>query len=125
MTVEKIIVLGDNIIGRANSFVIFDVTYEATILKPVKGNTMSGNVCMVFQHGIFVDISGKMKVLIPAASMIGYSYCSDDNTFQNNDDVIVQDVEIDIEIVLTKYERKQFSCIGKLCSVDVIESESD
>jgi DNA-directed RNA polymerase subunit E'/Rpb7 len=114
IAVNKIIDIGENKIGCANSFVIFDVTYEVEILKPEKGQFMSGKVCMVFQHGIFVDVCGKMKVLIPSSSMIGYKYSSDKNLFQKDDNKILCGIEIDIEIVMTKYEKKQFSCIGKL-----------
>jgi DNA-directed RNA polymerase subunit E'/Rpb7 len=112
--VTKLIDIGENSIGCANSFVIFQVTYEAEILKPEKGQYMSGKVCMVFQHGIFVDVCGKMKVLIPSASMDGYKYSSDENSFERYDNIIVNGLELEIEIVMTKYEKKHFSCIGKL-----------
>ena len=35
--VKRIINLGDNTIGGANSLVIFDLTYEAEILRPENG----------------------------------------------------------------------------------------
>lgn len=123
--VKRIVALGENRIGCANSLVIFEVTYEAEIIKPEKGQNMSGKVCMVFQHGIFVDVCGKMKVLVPAASMSTYTYSSDDNSFESPDNTIVHGVEIEIEIVMTKYEKKQFSCIGKLIQESELESMSD
>lgn len=125
--VKRIVALGENRIGCANSLVIFEVTYEADILKPEKGHHMSGNVCMVFQHGIFVNVCGKMKVLVPAASMNAYTYSPDENSFKSPDNDILHGVEIKIEIVMTKYEKKQFSCIGKLLkdSMSELESESD
>lgn len=124
--VKRVVALGENRIGCANSLVIFEVTYEADILKPEKGQRMSGNVCMVFQHGIFVDVCGKMKVLVPAASMDSYTYLPNENSFKSpyNDDILLG-VEIEIEIVMTKYEKKQFSCIGKLLLDSMSESESD
>lgn len=112
--VKRIISIGDNTIGCANSLVIFNVTYEAEVLKPEEGHILSGNVCMVFQHGIFVDICGKMKVLVPSASMNDYKYQEDNNMFKKVGHIIQNDVEVSIEIVKTKYEKKQFSCIGKL-----------
>jgi DNA-directed RNA polymerase subunit E'/Rpb7 len=112
--VKKIIKLGDNKIGCANSLIIFNVTYEACVLKPVKGDILKGCVCMVFQHGIFVDVY-KMKVLIPTTSMLSYIYNKSKNIFESdNDSSIIQGIELTIEIVMIKYEKKQFSCIGKL-----------
>jgi DNA-directed RNA polymerase subunit E'/Rpb7 len=121
--VKKVTSLGENKIGCANSLVIFEVTYEAEILKPEKGQHMSGKVCMIFQHGIFVDVCGKMKVLIPLASMKEYTYSSDENSFESACNTIVNGVEVEIEIVMTKYEKKHFSCIGKLLHVSDTESD--
>jgi DNA-directed RNA polymerase subunit E'/Rpb7 len=111
--VKRIINLGDNTIGGANSLVIFDVTYEVEILRPENGQILSGTVCMIFHHGIFVDIKGKMKVLIPSASMSSYIYNPSDNSFGP----ISKGINVSIEIVMIKYEKKQFSCIGKLKTI--------
>ena len=112
--VKRIVNIGENRIGCAKSLIIFNVTYEAEILKPQKGQCIRGKVCMIFQNGIFVDVCGKMKVLIPIASMKEYTYSSIENSFKSSNNTIVTGVDINIEIVMTKYEKKQFSCIGKL-----------
>ena len=70
----RIVDIGDNTIGTANSLVIFNVTYEAEILKPEIGQILTGTVCMIFQHGIFVNIQDKMKILIPATAMSSFSF---------------------------------------------------
>ena len=114
ITVNKIIRIGDNTIGSANSLVIFNIVYEADVLKPETGHVLSGKVCMVFQHGIFVNVYEKMKVLVPATSMINYKYQQDQNNFTWLEQSIENGVEVTIDIVMTKYEKKQFSCIGKL-----------
>ena len=108
--VKRIVNIGDNKIGRANSLVIFNLTYEAEILRPKKGDILYGTVCMIFHHGIFVDVNGKMKVLIPATSMPAYVYNQIDNSFGP----ISKGDKLSIEIVMIKYEKKQFSCIGCL-----------
>ena len=108
ISVKSIIDLGSNTIG-SNTSVIFNLTYEAEILRPDKGHILSGNVCMVFHHGIFVNVCGKMKVLIPATSM-NYDYNQSNNSFGP----MTKGVDVTIEIVMIKYEKKNFSCIGKL-----------
>ena len=114
ITVNKIITIGNNIIGGANSLAIFDITYEAKILKPKKGHVLTGKVFMVFPYGILIDICGKMNVLVPVEKMEGYKYQEESNSFTLLKHSIQNEVELSIEIIDTKYEKKQFSCIGKL-----------
>lgn len=114
INIKRIVRIDSNKIARANSIVIFDVIYERDVLKPVEGQILNGKVCMVFQHGIFVDIYGKMKVLVPVKYMKGYNYNEDENKFVGKHKNIELGLEISIDIMLTKYEKKEFSCIGKL-----------
>jgi DNA-directed RNA polymerase subunit E'/Rpb7 len=114
-------ILGNNI-SIDGSLVVFNVVYEAVCIKPTVGAKLSGKVCMVFAQGIFVDVSSKMKVLIPVANMPKFSYESsstDSDVFVYREKkkikkVIKRDMTIDIEIKMVKYDQKQFSCIGKL-----------
>lgn len=108
----KIVDIGDNTIGTANSLVFFNVTYDAEILKPEIGQILTGTVCMIFQHGIFVNILDKMKVLIPATAMSSFSF--ENSSFVGNDLTITDGVELNIRITMIKYEKKVFSCIGEL-----------
>jgi DNA-directed RNA polymerase subunit E'/Rpb7 len=120
ITVNKIINVGSNTIGSANSLIIFDITYEANTLRPEKGVLLTGKVCMVFKHGIFVDICGKMKVLVPSNFIKGYEYQQDSNSFTFLKSIIKNDVEVSVDIVDMKYDKKQFSCIGKLNSTLIL-----
>jgi DNA-directed RNA polymerase subunit E'/Rpb7 len=117
--VKKIINLGNNHIGCTDSLTVFNVLYEADVLKPEKGDIFVGKVCMIFQHGIFVDIKGKMKVLIPSNSINTYVYNQNDNIFENSDNSIKNGIEVSIEITMTKYEKKQYSCIGNLVKINI------
>ena len=111
--INKIIKLGENSITPANSLVVFDIIYEADILKPEVGQDLYGTVCMVFQDGIFVDIEGKMKVLIPSTSMPSYVF--EKSIFvNNNNDQITVGIKLLITIVMIKYDKNEISCIGKL-----------
>lgn len=125
LSVNKIIKLGENMIECPNSFVIFNVIYEVTVLKPEKNQIMSGTVCMVFQHGIFVDIMGKLKVLIPATSMSELKYTLEKNSFVGDNITISDKTDVTIKITATHYEKKQFSCIGILCTYSTTSSDAD
>ena len=112
LNVNRLISVGNNSIMYSNSLIIFDVVYEALTLKPEIGDVISGTVCMVFQHGIFVNVNNKLKVLIPATSL--KSYVFKDNSFTSQDKIITNGIEMCIVIVMIKYEKKEFSCIGDL-----------
>jgi DNA-directed RNA polymerase subunit E'/Rpb7 len=114
LNVTKIIDIGSNTISSVNSFVVFDVTYEADVLKPEIGDVFSGSVCMIFQHGIFVNVKNKLKVLVPAKSMKTYVF-EDDYFFNKKENTkITNSCELSIRITMIKYEKKEFSCIGEL-----------
>ena len=120
--VIKIISLGENTISSANSLAVFNVTYEADTLIPSIGSILSGTVCMVLQNGdgIMVDVYNKIQVLIPSSNMKPYVYKLDSLSFKLNKGVkgryicISNGTDIDIEIVACKYEKKHYSCIGKI-----------
>ena len=125
LNVNKLINVGSNTITYSNSLIIFDVVYEAETLKPELGQVITGTVCMVFQHGIFVDIK-KMKVLVPATSMVSYvfkdnSFTTERGTYQHR--VITTGLEVCIIINMIKYEQKEFSCIGELYKSDIVFTE--
>ena len=124
LKINKIITVGENSITPANSSVVFDLIYEAEVLKPNVGDDLSGTVCMVFKHGIFVDIQGKIKVLIPVSSMESYTF--DNSRFvHNNGTEISVGINVTITIVMIKYEKKQFSCIGKLKLKNIVKSDTN
>lgn len=123
INVRKIINLGDNIIAPANSLVVYDVTYEAETVKPEKGLELSGKICMVFEHGIFVDVLGRMKVLVPVNTLEGYTFSDDsfiplEEKGEGEKEVIVVGKSVNIRINMVKYEKKEFSCIGELVKVN-------
>ena len=104
----------DNIIDNTNSFPVFTVTCKIECLKPKIGDIYDGNVCMVFENGIFVDIKNKIKTLIPTIHLKDFEYNSDEKSFKNDNITIDINSEVKIELTSIKYEKKQFICIGKL-----------
>lgn len=110
----KILKFEDNYISPATSNVIFTVKFKAKTLKPEEGKNLKGKVCMVFQHGIFVEIDKKMKILIPVANMLGFIYNNEQSMFVLNKNIVKVGDNITVKVVKIKYEKKEFSCIGSL-----------
>jgi DNA-directed RNA polymerase subunit E'/Rpb7 len=104
----------DNSIN-SNCMTLFTIEFSLETLKPYKNQILEGHVCMIFDQGIFVEIQGKMKVLIPASKYVGkYKYVIEDNVFSHNDMVIKEGDIISVKIELINYDKKGFNCIGYL-----------
>ena len=69
---------------------------------------------MIFQHGIFVDVKNKLKVLVPIKSMKTYVFEDDFFVNKKENSKISISSQLSIRIIMIKYEKKEFSCIGEL-----------
>ena len=114
LDVLEVLQIIDNIIDKTNSMPIFTILCKIEYLKPEIDSVYNGDVCMIFEHGIFTDIKNKFKVLIPIDSLDQFEYKSDDNIFKNDKLEICINSNINCKITSIKYEKKQFICIGEL-----------
>ena len=73
----RILDVKNNFISKTTSNTIFTITYEAEVLKPREGLTIDGIVCLVFIHGILLDVMGEIKILIPKSTMSDWVFMSD------------------------------------------------
>lgn len=114
--VKKIIEIGENKISPSNSLVIFKIVYEADVLKPFVGNIISGTVSIVLQNGdgIMVNICNKIQVLIPSSNMKPFLFNQSQLLFEYDSVKIQKGCQINLEIVASKYEKKQYKCIAKI-----------
>ena len=90
---------------------ILNFIYEADNLKPLVGSVFKGNVCMIFENGFMVNIKDKMKVFVPNYLLTNFKYIS--GNFVNDKFTIYENTVLNIEIIMIKYEKKEYSCIGK------------
>jgi len=103
-----------NKISSANSDIVFKVEIKADTLKPKEGNIISGNVCMIFQDGIFVDIQDRLKILIPLSELGGYELDDSATHYAKGVSQIKKGDVVQVNIKATKYDKKSFSCFGSL-----------
>ena len=97
-----------------NEDTIFTVEFEAETLKPTVGDKLSGIVCMLYKDGIFVQVSEKQKMLIPALSIKGYIYDETTQTYSNGKNKIKDGDKIHAIVTASQYNKQNFSCIGCL-----------
>ena len=97
-----------------NEDTIFTVRFEAETLKPKSGDKLSGKVCMLYKDGIFVQVSDKQKMLIPASSIKGYVYDDSSHIYSNGKKKIKDGDNIEAIVTASQYSKQNFSCIGCL-----------
>lgn len=114
LKIYKNVKILENSVSSASPNVFFHVQFTAKVMRPEKGHTYAGKVCMVFAHGLFVEVGEKMKVLIPMNKLEDYKFVPAKNTFKKGSDSISQGDEISIVVDMIKYEKHNFNCIGSL-----------
>jgi len=107
----------ENFISNATSQVIFSITYIAECIKPTIGDKVDAKVLSITTDGIFCVIHNRCKTLIPMTKLHDrYSRnVTRDGTIinkQTSTDVIEVGSVIRVEVVNTRYDNKQYSCIA-------------
>lgn len=114
LDVNRILRIKDNYISNANCDTVFIVEFEAVILKPKNGEVFSGEVCMIFAGGIFLNVKNKQKILVSKSSLSDYTFDQVNKTFKNKETVIKEKSILDVIVTGTKYSKQSFSCFGTL-----------
>ena len=114
LEVKEIVHIDENFITNTDSNIIFKVEFIAKVLKPEKGDILSGTVCMVFDDGIFFDFRNKQKVLIPKSNLEENGFMFENSLYKKDNEVIEEGSKISAMIIASQYSRKKFSCFGSL-----------
>jgi len=114
LEVKDDVVVKKNRLAKLGGNVFYKVECTLCRLKPNIDDEFKGKVCMVFEHGIFVEISGKMKVLVPTDKMNGYEYSKTRQYFKKGKKKIKEEEEVKIKITGVEYSNCNYNCIGKL-----------
>lgn len=104
----------ENIISQASPGIFFKVKFTAKAIRPEVDSLYEGKICMIFPQGIFVEIMGKMKVLVPADKMGNFKYNKSTSTFKTEKKTLSKGDKVDVVLTMIKYEKHNFNCIGNL-----------
>jgi DNA-directed RNA polymerase subunit E'/Rpb7 len=89
---------------------LFDITY----FKPEVGMELEETVVDIFDQGIFCNLKGRIRTLIPRATLVGYTYTK--QCYTSPDGRNIQPASrITICITQTRYTNGNYSCIAALC----------
>lgn len=120
--ITKIVSISNKITSQINSdtcYIKFNVNFIAEHILPAPGKTLECTVNMLFGHGIFAEISDKIKILIPIASLKDYKFDNKNHSFipidkKSTKQPISKGDKVKIEISEIKYEKNRYNCIGNL-----------
>ena len=107
-------------IGRANCDNVFTVEFDALALNPKVGTKVSGNVCMIYKDGVFINIMNKQKLLIPATSLDkgdDDGFDEDTGSYRVSGKYIKVGDDVNAIINASQYSNGFFSCLGILKDV--------
>jgi DNA-directed RNA polymerase subunit E'/Rpb7 len=93
---------------------VFTVKFEAETLKPEASKKYSGVVCKVYKDGLFIDIAGKQKIMVPAMSLTDWVYKEDRSSFVKENKYINEGSNVDVTVTAAQYNKNSFSCFGSL-----------
>jgi DNA-directed RNA polymerase subunit E'/Rpb7 len=116
LEIERVIEISECEIGRNDTDNIFTVKFQATILKPEKGTTMTGNVCMIYKDGVFISIMEKQKMLIPKSKLTDYTFVESSNIYthkKNGKNINIGD-KITCVVSASAYNNQSYSCFGSI-----------
>lgn len=115
LDIVKLIKIKDNYVSNATSEIVFEVMFEIETLKPEIDKVFTGDVCMIFVGGIFLNIKNKIKVLIPITSMKEYKFDQTNKIFIKKDKTVIKQGDVlNVKITGIKYSKKNYSCFGDL-----------
>lgn len=112
--INKITNIISNNISTANSDIIFNVEFEALILKPEIDKVYEGNVIGILSNGILLDILNKLKIFIPQTNLKEFTLKDNILKFNENKKEIKVGDKINVKIKGVKYSNKNFICYGIL-----------
>jgi len=113
---KKLKNIKDNYISSVNTDIVFIVECEIEVLRPEINDIFSGNVCMIYSLGLFLNIKDIMKVLIPVKTLVINLKKKHKKIYFNkkNKKEIKEGDEIKVKITGVKYSKKNFHCFGEL-----------
>lgn len=106
----------DNMISNATSSTVFTVIYTALCLKPEQNQKYEAIVNNVTADGIFALIANKSRTLVPILNAIPYKFNGVDAYVNQTGDKIKIGDTINVEVKITRYENRNFTCIAGLVS---------
>lgn len=114
LDIDDDIEIVDNDISNAGTGVFFTVKYTVYSLKPSKGDEFEGEVIMVFEDGVIIEVKKLMKIFISKSKLPDYKFSKSKMRYKSKNKTISVGDILRAEVESIEYERRNFNCIGCL-----------
>jgi DNA-directed RNA polymerase subunit E'/Rpb7 len=115
LSIESIIEYKTNTIPITTPNILFNVTYQAKVLKPEINDIFDAEVIMIYQQGIYLKKEKVLDILVPSTSIENFKYDTVSGDFKNKEgELISREDYIPIIITAVTYKEKKYRCIAKL-----------
>ena len=104
------VVLSTPIVSNANSEVGIQVAFRAETLLPEVNESLTGRIWKTFPEGVFLEVEGLLKVLVPALTIPGYVH--DDVTPLCDAGPILSNSKITATVSGVRYKCGSFSVVA-------------
>lgn len=108
-----------NVVKRG--IVVFHIAFNADCLIPRVDSVMTGTVAILNQLGIFIDVCGRLKILVNKNTLVGYEFREVRESrdcrmlmymhAESGKSIRIGDT-LNIRIKMVKYENGMYKCFG-------------
>ena len=108
----------ENMISKDSCYIIFNITFSATVIKPEKGMKLVIKPTYILSSkGIFGKIYDNINIFIPESNfkdLKDWKFSNDSYTNSKNGRVINKDSSVDVVITDIKFNSTKYNCV---CSI--------
>jgi DNA-directed RNA polymerase subunit E'/Rpb7 len=109
----------NNMISKDSSYIIFEITFTATVIKPEKGVKFSVKPSYILSSkGIFSKMYDNINIFVPESNIKDikdWIYENDSYKNKKNGKVIDKNSEIQVIINDIKFNSTKYNCVCSLC----------
>lgn len=108
----------ENMISKDSCYVIFKITFLATVIKPEKGMKLSIKPTIISSKGVFGKLYDNINIFVPDVNFKDskdWKFSNDSYTNSKNGRLINKESNIDVVIKDIKFNSTKYNCV---CSID-------
>jgi DNA-directed RNA polymerase subunit E'/Rpb7 len=104
----------ENMISKDSCYIIFNITFLATVIKPEKGVKLVIKPSMISSKGIFGKIYDNINIFVPESNfkdLKDWKFSNDSYTNSKNGRIVNKESTVDIVITDIKFNSTKYNCV--------------
>lgn len=109
LSIDKIVNV-DNMISKDSCYIIFEIKFQATVIKPEKDLVLTLKPSYLLESkGIFGKLYDNINIFVPESHIKDWKYSNDSYIKKNK--TINKDTLIEVKIIDIKFNSTKYNCI--------------